>query len=346
MMKKYDDHFESEYNLRARHPDFETYFERWQSESEHARSTLPCNLDQQYGDGSNMSLDIFPQPGASHPILLFIHGGYWRSMDKELFAYPAIGLNKSGVVYISINYALAPTITLDEIVEQCRQAVTWVHRNAETFGGDPNRIHISGHSAGGHLTAMMLSTDWAQSGVVYISINYALAPTITLDEIVEQCRQAVTWVHRNAETFGGDPNRIHISGHSAGGHLTAMMLSTDWAQRGEAAIKLAGGIAISGLFDLAPILETSINDEVQLDMISARRNSPSEFLPSNGIAAVGANETDEFLRQSREYASAWKKHSGDGQYLPLAGFHHFDVVCELGRAGSELNDAVLVQIGA
>ena len=228
-----------------------------------------------------MSLDIFPPPGASRLVLLFIHDGYWRSLDKESFSYPAIGLNKAGVVYISI--------------------------------------------------------------------NYALAPMISLDEIVGQCRQAVTWVHRNAETFGGDPNRIHISGHSAGGHLTAMMLSTNWAQQGELEIKLAGGIAISGLFDLVPILKTSINNEVQLGMTSARRNSPSGFLPVSGapfIAAVGGNETDEFLRQSRDYAAAWNEHSGDGLYLPLAKFHHFDVVCELGRSGSELNDAILAQIGA
>ncbi len=279
-MSNFDEYFESEYNLRARHPDFETYFERWRRESEEARRTLPCHLDQQYGDGPNMSLDIFPQSGPSRPILLFIHGGYWRAMDKDLFAYPAIGLN--------------------------------------------------------------------DAGVVYVSVNYALAPSITLDEIVEQCRQAVTWVHQNAETHGGDPNRIHISGHSAGGHLTAMMLSTDWAQRGTAEINLAGGIAISGIFDLVPILETSINDGVQLDQVAARRNSPREFLPSNGppfISAVGADETDEFLRQSREYAEAWNENGGRAQYLPLEGFHHFDVICELGRSGSELNDAVLAQIG-
>lgn len=279
-MKKYDDHYEAEYNLRARHPDFETYFERWQSDSAHARNSLPCSLDQQYGDGPNMSLDIFPQPGASHPIVLFIHGGYWRAMDKDSFAYPAIGLNDAGVVYVSVNYALAPSVTLDEIVEQCRQAVVWVHQNAEKYGGDPDRIHISGHSAGGHLTAMMLSTDWAKLGA--------------------------------------------------------------------AEIKLAGGIAISGIFELVPLLETSINDGVQLDQTAALRNSPSAFVPSNGppmIAAVGANETDEFLRQSREYAEAWNAQIGNGQYLPLKGFHHFDVVCELGRTGSELNDAVLAQIG-
>ncbi|MEE8173412.1 MAG: alpha/beta hydrolase [Alphaproteobacteria bacterium] len=279
-MSNYDEYFESEYNLRARHPDFETFFERWRRESEEARRTLPCHLDQQYGDGPNMSLDIFPQSGPSRPILLFIHGGYWRAMDKDLFAYPAIGLN--------------------------------------------------------------------DAGVVYVSVNYALAPSITLDEIVEQCRQAVTWVHQNAETHGGDPNRIHISGHSAGGHLTAMMLSTDWTQRGTAEINLAGGIAISGIFDLVPILETSINDGVQLDQVAARRNSPREFLPSNGppfISAVGADETDEFLRQSREYAEAWNENGGRAQYLPLEGFHHFDVICELGRSGSELNDAVLAQIG-
>ena len=279
-MSNYDEYYESEYNLRARHPDFETYFERWQRESEAARRSVPCHLNQQYGDGPNMTLDIFPQSGPPRPILLFIHGGYWRAMDKDLFSYPAIGLN--------------------------------------------------------------------DAGVVYVSVNYALAPSVTLDEIVEQCRQAVTWVHRNAKSYGGDPTRIHISGHSAGGHLTAMMLSTDWAQRGAADIKLAGGIAISGIFDLVPLLETSINDGVQLDREAARRNSPTEFLPSNGpplVSAVGAGETDEFQRQSREYAAAWNESGGRAQYLALEGFHHFDVVLELGRSGSELNDAVLAQIG-
>ena len=111
-MYYYDEYYESEYNLRARHPEFETFVERWRHESEEARRTLPCRLDQQYGDGPNMALYIFAQSEPLQPILPFIHGGYWRSMDKDLFAYPAIGLNDAGVVYISINYALAPSVTL------------------------------------------------------------------------------------------------------------------------------------------------------------------------------------------------------------------------------------------
>lgn len=272
--------FEPEYNLRVRHPDFQQYADRWLRESDEARATLACHLDQPYGDGPNMSLDVFPQSGAPRPILIFIHGGYWRTLDKDHFAYPAIGLNRAGVVYVSI--------------------------------------------------------------------DYALAPSVTLDEIVEQCRQAVVWIYHNAEKYGGDQNRIHVSGHSAGGHLTGMLLSTDWRQRGLPAAAIAGGIPISGMFDLAPILQTSINDDVRLDADSALRNSPMTFVPQGGpplIAAVGDCETDEFLRQSREYAGVWRDKDGSAQYMPLKGFHHFDVVCELGRTGSELNDAILAQIG-
>ncbi|MBR46570.1 MAG: esterase [Rhodospirillaceae bacterium] len=279
-MNSYDPHFESEYNLRARHPDFETYFARWQEESDKARRDLPCNLSLPYGNGPNMTLDIFPQSQGLNPVCLFIHGGYWRAMDKELFSYPAIGLN--------------------------------------------------------------------EAGVVFISINYALAPTISLDGIVEQCREAVLWVHRNAEAYGGDPTRIHISGHSAGGHLTAMMLSTNWSERGATDIKLAGGIAISGMFDLVPLIKTSINDDINLDREAALRNSPITFLPKDCpplIAAVGAGETDEFLRQSREYTEAWNDKDGHAQYLPVPSLHHFDVILELGRSGSELNDAALAQMG-
>ena len=270
---------EAGYNLRDRHPDYQQFVDRWQRESDQARKAPNCQLDLPYGDGPNMTLDIFPAPGTKRPILIFIHGGYWRAMGKEDFAYPAIGLNQAGVTYISINYALAPAVTIDEIVEQCRQAVVWVYRNAEKYGGDANRIHVSGHSAGGHLTGMMLATDWAQLGL-------PPAPIVS-------------------------------------------------------------GTPISGVFDLLPILETSINDDVRLDSDSAVRNSPITLIPSNGvpiISAVGGGETDAFLSQSEAYAEAWKKTGGNATYMPIEGFHHFDVVCELGRSGSELNNAVLALI--
>jgi arylformamidase len=279
-MKNYDAKYEPEFNLRARHPDFEVFVERWRRESEKARKTLECRIGEPYGDGLNMALDIFPCSGPSNPVFIFIHGGYWRAMDKDLFAYPALGFNAAGAVYVSI--------------------------------------------------------------------NYALAPAVTLDVIVEQCREAVIWVHRNAAMFGGDPKRIHVGGHSAGGHLTAMMMSTDWTARGSADIALSGGVPISGIFDLLPLIGTSINDDVRLDQEAALRNSPMSFVPENGapiIAAVGADETDEFVRQSRDYAKAWTAQGGSALFLPIEGLHHFDVVLELGRTGSKLNDAVLSQMG-
>jgi len=279
-MINYDPYYEGQYNLRERHPDFGNYIEQWRKNSERARRDLPCKLDLPYGNDPNTSLDIFPQAKGLNPVCLFIHGGYWRAMDKELFSYPAMGLSNAGVVFVSINYALAPDISLDGIVKQCQEAVLWIYRNAESFGGDPDRIHISGHSAGGHLTAMMLSTNWSERGV--------------------------------------------------------------------ADLKLASGIAISGMFDLVPLIETSINNELRLNRDAALRNSPIKFLPEHCpplLAAVGAGETDEFLRQSREYVEAWKGKGGQAQFMPISDFHHFDVVLEMGRTGSELNDAVLAQLG-
>ena len=147
------------------------------------------------------------------------------------------------------------------------------------------------------------------AGGAAVSLNYALAPAVTLDTIVEQCRTALEWVADNAGRLNGDPDRIFVSGHSAGGHLTAMMLCTNWAARGRPADLVKGGTPISGIFDLAPIMETSINDDVRLDAESAARNSPIHHLPQAGaplIAAVGAAETPAFIAQNRAFAKAWQ----------------------------------------
>ena len=171
---------------------------------------------------------------------------------------------------------------------------------------------------------------------------------MTLDTIVEQCRTALEWVSDNAGRLNGDPNRIFVSGHSAGGHLTAMMLCTDWVQRGRPADLVKGGTAISGIFDLAPLMQTSINDDIRLDAASAARNSPILTLPEAGaplIAAVGTEETAEFVAQNRAFAEAWQARGFDASVMEIKGLHHFSVVSEMGRPGSALTRAVLAQMG-
>lgn len=280
-MGKPDPAYEAEYNIRDRHPDHGVFFEQYRELSEQARRTLPCKLDVAYGDRPKMTLDAFRAAKRDAPLLVFIHGGYWRALDKSDFSFPATALVPAGVSLVSLNYALAPAATLDEIVEQCRTAIAWLH----------------GHAA----------------------------------------------------DLNADPARLYVSGHSAGGHLTAMMLATDWAARGLPADAIKGGCAISGVFDLAPILKTSINDDVRLDADMAARNSPLLHVPKAGaplIAAVGDGETEAFLDQSRRFAEAWGARGMTAQYLPLEGFHHFDVVLELAKADSPLTQAMLAQIAA
>ena len=155
---------EAGYNLRRRHPDHDEYFAVWESESARVRDTYDCILDVRYGAGPNMTADLFPAPAGGAPIQVFIHGGYWRAMDKYMHSFPAEGFVAAGGAAVSLNYALAPAVTLDTIVEQCRTAIEWIADNAGRLNGDPNRIFVSGHSAGGHLTAAMLCTDWVARG--------------------------------------------------------------------------------------------------------------------------------------------------------------------------------------
>lgn len=152
------------YNNRALVPGHAMHFARWAEASDDARAAHPCHTDIAYGTGPMETLDVFPssQPGA--PVVVFIHGGYWRSLDKSdhSFIAPAFK-NLGGCVFIP-NYALCPAVTIPQISLQMVQALAWIHRNAKKYGGDPRRIYVVGHSAGGHLAAMLLDCLWPQVG--------------------------------------------------------------------------------------------------------------------------------------------------------------------------------------
>lgn len=151
---------DAQYNLRAAVPAFQTHYDAWRARSETARRSLPCKLDLAYGSDPAETLDWFPAASAHAPVHVFIHGGYWRSMDKGDFDYLAAGFAPSGAHAVVVNYPLAPAATMDRILGCVRASLAWVWRHARDFGADPDRIFVSGHSAGGHLTAMLLLTDW------------------------------------------------------------------------------------------------------------------------------------------------------------------------------------------
>ncbi len=155
---------DAQYNNRRRYPQFLNYFENWTKWSATTRAALPCQIDVAYGPSRMETLDIFPAERSDAPIQVFIHGGYWYSLDKSHNSFVAEGFRPNGVATVLINYALAPEARLDEIVRQNRAALAWVYRNARSFGADPSKLHVSGQSAGGHLATMMLATDWPAFG--------------------------------------------------------------------------------------------------------------------------------------------------------------------------------------
>jgi len=155
---------DAQYNNRARIADHAQLFERWARASQQARREQPAHLDLRYGDHPAETLDIFPAPDRSAPVFVFIHGGYWRSLDKRDHSFVAPALTRAGAMVVVPNYALCPSVNIETIVMQMVRALAWVHRHAAHYGGDPTRIVVAGHSAGGHLAAMLLACRWADVG--------------------------------------------------------------------------------------------------------------------------------------------------------------------------------------
>jgi arylformamidase len=273
---------EMQYNPRRTVDGVDGIVAEWAARSKTFTDSHDYALDIAYGDRPEEKLDVYRPAASNAPVLIFIHGGYWRALDKQPFAFMCEALVDAGALVVSINYTLCPAVTLDEIVRQCRAACAWVRRNVADHGGDPGRIHVTGHSAGGHLTAMMAATDWPG--------------------------------------FAAD--------------LPADLLKS--------------ASPLSGLFDLAPILQTSINADVRMDPAAATRNSPQALKPAHDMpmtVAVGGAESDEFRRQSKEFAEYWGRSLSRIDYLETPGENHFTIIDGIARAGSPITRALLGHMG-
>ena len=236
---------DAQYNNRARVIDAQAILARWASASAAARDGSPRKrLDIRYGDGPNETLDIFPAGQANAPVLVFIHGGYWRALDKSDHSFVAPSFVADGATVVVPNYALCPATTIDAIALQMAHALAWVWRRIGEFGGDRARIALAGHSAGGHLVAMLQSCRWKQ-----------LAEDL--------------------------PAQITI-----------------------------GGLAISGLYDLEPVRRTPfLQDDLRITPATVARASPAFFPRPKAagpmFAAVGADESEEFLRHNQLIRDVW-----------------------------------------
>ncbi len=273
---------DAEYNNRQKVKDAADYLERYASESARARAELACRLDVAYGPSPGETLDVFLAPGpAPAPVHVFVHGGYWHRLDKADFSFVARGLLPAGAAVVVINYALIPTVDMDELVRQCRASIGWIYRHAASFGGDRARISVSGHSAGGHLVAMLMSTDWPAFDA-------------------------------------GLPADV-----------------------------LKAGCGISGLYDLEAIRLCYLNDVLKLTPEAARLNSPVHHAPKRSgplVLPVGSLEGPEYHRQSDDLAAAWRTRGLPCEAVHMPGLHHFSIVAELQDPKSELSRLIATRI--
>jgi arylformamidase len=158
------DYYSQQYNSRSKIPEHQQIFARWAQDSAHVRRTTLGLFDLTYGSLPGERLDFFPASRAGSPLLVFIHGGWWRSLDKSDFSFIVPPYIQAGFNVALLNYTLAPSISIEEITQQQLRALAWLYRHADRYDFDRDRIVVAGHSAGGHLTAMMLAAIWPVYG--------------------------------------------------------------------------------------------------------------------------------------------------------------------------------------
>ena len=281
------DWLDAQYNNRARVPDHAQVLGRWAEASALARQgAAHAQLDVRYGDGDSETLDLFPAAQANAPVIVFIHGGYWRSLDKSDHSFVAPALNAAGAHVVVPNYALCPAVSIEHITLQMARALAWVWQHAADWGGDRTRLGLVGHSAGGHLAAMLLCCRWRE-----------LAASGSADMPAQP---------------------------------------------------LAGALAISGLYDLEPLRHTPmLQADLQLTAQAVARLSPAFFARPKSAklyAVAGLDESDEFLRQTRLIRDVWGP-TAVPVCETLPGVNHFTVLNGLADPQGRLHELALRLVG-
>lgn len=265
-----DEAQERQYNLRIRHPERGAVYERLAQRSEALRQSLGDRFrTMSYRAAERCMIDLCVlEARQPTPLLVFIHGGYWRALDRSIFT--------------------------------------------------------------------CVAEPWLARGIQVALIGYQLVPQATMPEMVAQCREAIGWLRARAPELNLDPARWMISGHSAGGQLAALSVQADdgW--------HAAAFLGISGLYELPPLLSTTVNRDVRMTPQQARAFSPMRLPASvrtRSICAAGGLETDGFRQQTRDYAEHLRAAGAETQWIECPGRTHFDVLDELGTEGGRLFEA-------
>ncbi len=253
---------EAEYNLRDRRgDDFDDLVQTWLARSANHRDISGARVDLAYGDGEREKLDWFSSGDAGGPMLMYIHGGYWQRGDKSMYSFVTEAFIKHGVSVAVMNYDLTPSVRMGQIPGQIQKAVAWVWHNADDLGFSRDKLFITGHSAGGHLTSRMMATDWP-----------------------------------------GVDSRLPRD-------------------------LVRAGIPISGLYELEPLVHTTLNAGPQMDVAEAQAESPCNIPPVTNapqLVVVGGGETAEFLRQSDDYADQYRTAERAMDRYDVPNDDHFD----------------------
>ena len=222
-----------QYNNRELVPDHAQYFARWGEASQRARSIMTSHLDLRYGDKPGETIDLFPARKGDGSCMMFIHGGYWRSLDKKDFSFLAPAWVDAGVSLAVVNYDLCPKVSMEEIVQQMLRASRWLWLHAEQYGMDQDRLYASGHSAGGHLTAMLMCAVWPAfdarlpkdlwKGGLAVSGLYDLRPLLQVDFLQQDLRLDEATAHKLSPAFMSPATRAPVM-TSVGGNESGEFL--------------------------------------------------------------------------------------------------------------------------
>ena len=268
-----DPQLEATYNIVASRDGVDELMQRWAAQSAAQRGAADVSLDCMYGVGERERIDVFRSGATDAPLYVYIHGGYWQRGDKSLYSFITAPFLAAGIDVAIIGYPLCPQVSMSELLTSIRQAIVCLYLNADHLGINRERINLSGHSAGGHLTAMAACTDWP--------------------------------------------------GVAAG--LPADLLKT--------------AIPFSGLYDLEPLLHTSISEALRLTADEVRQLSPIRLQPTSQmplLTIIGGGETSEFFRQTDALHAAWSQHLPALDRHVEADVDHLDLIERLATADSEM----------